>query len=167
MGSFHIANPNIRGHWGRYLAQSVLAVFAMLVVLLFIDSVANAALVAGLGSTVVTAFLHPQASSGRLRAIIGGHSCGLIVGSILALVFINYELVIITFAYGDILVMAGAVGLTILAMGLTDTEHPPAAGIALGMAGRPWELNIFVYILIAVLILGIIRVIFNKLIKEI
>ena len=147
MGSFHIANPNIRGHWGRYLAQSVLAVFAMLVVLLFIDSVANAALVAGLGSTVVTAFLHPQASSGRLRAIIGGHSCGLIVGSILALVFINYELVIITFAYGDILVMAGAVGLTILAMGLTDTEHPPAAGIALGMAGRPWELNIFVYIL--------------------
>ncbi|MFL2645254.1 MAG: HPP family protein [Dehalococcoidia bacterium] len=167
MGSFHIANPNIRGHWGRYLAQSVLAVFAMLVVLLFIDSVANAALVAGLGSTVVTAFLHPQASSGRLRAIIGGHSCGLIVGSILALVFINYELVIITFAYGDILVMAGAVGLTILAMGLTDTEHPPAAGIALGMAGRPWELNIFVYILIAVLILGIIRFIFNKLIKEI
>ena len=164
MGSFHIANPNIRGHWGRYLAQSVLAVFAMLVVLLFIDSVANAALVAGLGSTVVTAFLHPQASSGRLRAIIGGHSCGLIVGSILALVFINYELVIITFAYGDILVMAGAVGLTILAMGLTDTEHPPAAGIALGMAGRPWELNIFVYILIAVLILGIIRFIFNKLI---
>ncbi len=167
MGSFHIANPNIRGHWGRYLAQSVLAVFAMLVVLLFIDSVANAALVAGLGSTVVTAFLHPQASSGRLRAIIGGHSCGLIVGSILALVFINYELVIITFAYGDILVMAGAVGLTILAMGLTDTEHPPAAGIALGMAGRPWGLNIFVYILIAVLILGIIRFIFNKLIKEI
>ena len=167
MGSFHIANPNIRGHWGRYLAQSVLAVFAMLVVLLFIDSVAHAALVAGLGSTVVTAFLHPQASSGRLRAIIGGHSCGLIVGSILALVFINYELVIITFAYGDILVMAGAVGLTILAMGLTDTEHPPAAGIALGMAGRPWELNIFVYILIAVLILGIIRFIFNKLIKEI
>ena len=139
----------------------------MLIVLLFIDSVANAALVAGLGSTVVTAFLHPQASSGRLRAIIGGHSCGLIVGSILALVFINYELVIITFAYGDILVMAGAVGLTILAMGLTDTEHPPAAGIALGMAGRPWELNIFVYILIAVLILGIIRFIFNKLIKEI
>ena len=63
--------------------------------------------------------------------------------------------------------MAGAVGLTILAMGLTDTEHPPAAGIALGMAGRPWELNIFVYILIAVLILGIIRFIFNKLIKEI
>jgi len=54
-----------------------------------------------------------------------------------------------------------------LAMGLTDTEHPPAAGIALGMAGRPWELNIFVYILIAVLILGIIRFIFNKLIKEI
>jgi len=167
MHSFHIANPNIKGHWGRYLAQSLLAVITMLIVLLFIDSVANAALVAGLGSTVVTAFLHPQASSGRLRAIIGGHSCGLVVGSILALVFINYELVIITFAYGNILVMAGAVGLTILAMGLTDTEHPPAAGIALGMAGRPWELNIFVYILIAVLILGIIRFIFNKLIKEI
>ena len=47
MGSFHLVNPHLKGNWGRYLAQSMLAVFAMLMVLLFIDSVADAALVAG------------------------------------------------------------------------------------------------------------------------
>ena len=52
-------------------------------------------------------------------------------------------------------------------MGLTDTEHPPAAGIALGMAARPWEISVFVYILIAVLILALIRFAFYKVIKEI
>ena len=167
MGSFHLVNPHLKGHWGRYLAQSILAVFAMLIVLLFIDSVADAALVAGLGSTVVTAFLHPKAPSGRLRAIVGGHGCGLMVGSVLALMFINYELINASILYFDILIMAAAVGGTILAMGLTDTEHPPAAGIALGMAARPWEISVFLYILIAVLILALIRFAFYKVIKEI
>tara|TARA_Y100000996_G_C22192383_1_gene507562 strand:+ start:80 stop:583 length:504 start_codon:yes stop_codon:yes gene_type:complete len=167
MGSFHLVNPHLKGNWGRYLAQSMLAVFAMLMVLLFIDSVADAALVAGLASTVVTAFLHPKAPSGRLRAIVGGHACGLMVGSALALVFINYELIAFSIIYFDIIIMAAAVGGAILVMGLTDTEHPPAAGIALGMAGRPWELSIFLYILIAVLILALIRFVFYKVIKEI
>ena len=167
MGSFHLVNPHLKRHWGRYLAQTVLAVFAMLIVLLFIDSVADAALVAGLGSTVVTAFLHPKDHYGRLRAIVGGHGCGLMVGSVLALVFINYELIDSSILYFDILIMAVAVGGTILAMGLTDTEHPPAAGIALGMAARPWEISVFVYILIAVLILALIRFAFYKVIKEI
>ena len=167
MDSFHFVNPNIKGHWARYVGQAVLAVLAMLAVLLFIDSVADAALVAGLGSTVVTAFLHPHAPSGRLRAIIGGHLCGLIVGSVLAVIFINAELFANTMAYTDVLIMGISVGLTILAMGLTDTEHPPAAGIAISMAARPWDLNVFMYILIAVLILALIRFIFKRVIKEI
>ena len=167
MGGFHLINPNLRGHWGRYIAQSMLAVFAMLAVLFFVDSVSDAALISGLGSTVVTAFLHPNAPSGRLRSIIGGHSCGLFVGSVLALVFINYGLFSFDFQYLDILVMSAAVGGTILLMGFTDTEHPPAAGIAIGMASRPWDLNVFVYIMIAVLILAGIRFAFYKIIKEI
>ena len=81
--------------------------------------------------------------------------------------FINYELINASILYFDILIMAAAVGGTILAMGLTDTEHPPAAGIALGMAARPWEISVFLYILIAVLILALIRFAFYKVIKEI
>jgi len=34
------------------------------------------------------------------------------------------------------MMMAFTVGLLILVMGTTDTEHPPAAGIAIEMASR-------------------------------
>ena len=58
---FHIVNANLKGHWIRYIVQSIVAMVTMLIILLFVDSITNAALIAGLGSTVVTAFLHPTA----------------------------------------------------------------------------------------------------------
>jgi CBS-domain-containing membrane protein len=63
--------------------------------------------------------------------------------------------------------MAVSVGLVILLMGLTDTEHPPAAGIAIGMAGRSWDIQTSLTIIMAVLILALIRVMFSKYIKDV
>ena len=39
--------------------------------------------------------------------------------------------------------MAFAVGLLILVMATTDTEHRPAAGIAIEMASREWTPEVF------------------------
>jgi CBS-domain-containing membrane protein len=164
---FHIVNANLKGHWIRYIVQSIVAMVTMLIILLFVDSVANAALIAGLGSTVVTAFLHPTAPSARLRAIIGGHFCGLVTGSVLAFLLINLAIFGEPGQYLSLLSMAVSVGFVILLMGLTDTEHPPAAGIAIGMAGRSWEIQTFLIIIIAVLILALIRVMFSKYIKDV
>ena len=39
--------------------------------------------------------------------------------------------------------MAFVVGLLILVLETTDTEHPPAAGIAIEMASREWTPEVF------------------------
>ena len=53
--------------------------------------------------------------------------------------------------------LAVSVGLLILVMAITDTEHPPAAGTVLGMATRPWELKTTAIIIGAVLLLAAIH----------
>ena len=54
--------------------------------------------------------------------------------------------------------LAVSVGLLILAMAITDTEHPPAAGTVLGMGTRPWELDTTGIIIGAVLMLAVFKV---------
>ena len=58
----------------RYLWQSALAAAVMLVVMLMVDSVADAVLAAGLGSSAVIVFVHPNSSSAALRHLVGGTS---------------------------------------------------------------------------------------------
>ncbi len=55
-----VLDPRFFRYSHRYLLQSGLAALAMLAVLLFVDSLADAALVAGLGSSVLIVFLHPS-----------------------------------------------------------------------------------------------------------
>jgi len=52
--------------------------------------------------------------------------------------------------------MAFTVGLLILVMATTDTEHPPSAGIAIEMASRKWTPEVIGGILGALVLLGVI-----------
>ena len=61
-----------------------------------------------------------------------------------------------------VLSFAVVVGLMILVMAITDTEHPPAAGIAIGMASREWEAEIFGGIIGAVLVLAALKVLLRR-----
>ena len=65
-----------------------------------------------------------------------------------------------------VLSFAVVVGLTILVMAITDTEHPPAAGIAIGMASREWEAEIFGGIIGAVLVLAAVKVLLRRHLKD-
>ena len=151
-----VLDPRFFRYTSRYLLQSGLAALAMLVVLLMVDSLADAALIAGLGSTVLILFLHPSGSSASLRSVIGGHSLALVLGSAFALLMFSSPV-------GDVLSqkwwlidpeLALSVGLLILIMAVTDTEHAPAAGTVLGMSMRPWSLHTTVIIIAAVLLLA-------------
>ena len=50
-----------------YLIQACLAAVSMLLVLLLVDSLADAALAAGLGSSVAIIFIHPSSPRGHYR----------------------------------------------------------------------------------------------------
>ena len=50
-----------------------------------------------------------------------------------------------------------AVGATIFTMVVTDTEHPPAAGTALGIAMTGISLDVFIAVSISIILLSLIH----------
>ena len=99
-------------------------------VLLFVDNLSQAALAAGLGSSVVILFLHPSRHSASPRALIGGHGLGLLLGSAFAVLLFASPVETFLEDLSPVrdLGLAISVGLLILGMAITGTEHPPAAG---------------------------------------
>ena len=55
-----------------------------------------------------------------------------------------------------------AVGFAIFIMAVTNTEHPPAAGIALGLVINRWDHLTIIYILIAIIWLVSIKLVLRK-----
>ena len=62
--------------------------------------------------------------------------------------------------------MAFTVGLLILVMGTTDTEHPPAARIAIEMASRRWTPEVFGGILGSIVLLGVIKLVLRRHLRD-
>ena len=106
----------------------------------------------------------PTQYSSDPRRLIGGYTVGLTVGILLYLIStsdIGYN------AIGNhttTLVVFGAisVGFAIFIMAVTNTEHAPAAGIALGLVINKWEPMTILFIIVAVLWLVCIKIILKK-----
>ena len=152
-----IIDPKFATNFRRYLLQAALAAAAMLAVLLFVDSLSQAALAAGLGSSVVILFVHPTSHAATPRSLVGGHGLALLLGSAFSVLL--FAAPVDTFLQ-DLspvrnLSLAASLGLLILVMAVTDTEHPPAGATVLGMATRPWELQTTAIIICAVLLLAV------------
>lgn len=63
-------------------------------------------------------------------------------------------------------VYALAVGLSIFLMAITNTEHPPAAGTALGVVAHAWSYQIVVFILLCAVSLAIVRRLFSSHLRD-
>ena len=84
-----IIDPRFLRHSHIYLSQAFLATLTMLAILLFVDSLPDAALAAALGSSIVILFVHPSASAARARSVIGGHTLALLIGVGVSLLLFN------------------------------------------------------------------------------
>ena len=155
-------------HSNRYLIQAGLAALGMLAILVFVDSLSDAALAAGLGSSVVIVFIHPTSHAAQARSLIGGHGLAILVGSALALVL--FAAPVADFLENKILMrdfsLALSVGVLILVMAVTDTEHPPAAGTVLGFSTRDWDPSTMAIIIAAVLMLALIKRLLNPYLRN-
>ena len=143
----------------RFVIQAGLATLVMLAILTFVDSLSTAAIAAGLASSVVGVFIAPSNPAARIRSVVGGHAVALGLGSLFAVLL--FLAPVETFlGEREILLhlsLAMAVGLSMLLMAITNTEHPPAAGTALGMASREFDLLIFFSIIGAVALLAVMK----------
>ncbi len=143
----------------RYIVQSLLAVVAVTVILLFVEVLTHAAIVAALGSSAFVVFAMPHSATAQPRRLIGGHVVGLLSGTFWYYVFLAGPLgsLIAGWEFTALFVYALAVGLSIFLMAVTNTEHPPAAGTALGIVAHTWSYQIVISILVGAISLAIVR----------
>lgn len=138
-----------RRHWKHYVLQSLLATVAIFIVIYFL-STQHAVIIASLGATTFIVFAMQDSVTAKTRNIIGGHIVGLFCGFLCSI--IPHPSVLYS-----ALIYSLAVGLSMFIMVVTDTEHPPAAGTALGVAMTGITLPVLVVVLVSIVILSIIH----------
>ncbi|MEJ2108182.1 MAG: HPP family protein [Acidiferrobacteraceae bacterium] len=143
----------------RYLLQCGLATCVVFAVLFVLDAVTNTTIIASLGASAFIAFALPHARLSRPRFLLGGYLIGTIVGCTCSYLF-SLPLLMqlpLASAWLDQVSGAAAVGLTMLLMVITNTEHPPAAGLALGFVLNTWNLWTVVVVLGGIALLVITK----------
>ena len=155
-----IIDRKLRGNVSRYIFQCGLATLTIIIILLLLNVFEHTAIIASLGATAFIAFAMPNAKSSSTRRLLGGYAVGLIAGCLLSCLatrsltpgFVERP------ALPYIVICGGfAVGLSIFLMVITNTEHPPAAGIALGLVLNVWSHKTIIVIASAILIMAIAR----------
>lgn len=155
----HIFSKNIEGNLRPFFLQSLMATATILVILLFLDVLTHTAIIACLGSSAFLVFTRPRAYAARPRPFVGGYLVSMAIG-----VTYSYATLIpgalhmpVSTATALIVFSAMAVGGAIFLMVITDTEHPPAAGLALGLVLNSWDYLTLAFILAAVLLMAVLR----------
>lgn len=137
----------------RYILQCVLTACAVCVVLLILNTMSDTVIVAALGASSFVVFTMPGVQASRPRFLIGGYIVGTLVGCLCHRVATLPFFTQLLLDHGCVRVIFGAVavGLAMFLMVITDTEHPPAAGLALGFVLNEWD-----HFTVIVVIVGII-----------
>jgi CBS-domain-containing membrane protein len=143
----------------RYVFQTCLATLCILAVLVILDFIANAAVVVALGASTFTVFAAPQAKLARPRYLIGGYVVGLLVGTVFFWLSRALPVPEISFlpSFPYLVYGAPAVGAAMFVMVITNTEHPPAASIALGLVLNEWSYMAVVVALTGIVVLSVLK----------
>ncbi len=156
--SFKKMVEEFRLFWKYYVFQSLLATIVVFVVLLLL-SIKHAVIIASIGATAFIVFAMPKMITAQARNVIGGHTIGLISGSLCAL--IPHPTIFLT-----ALAYSLAVGISILLMVILDAEHPPAAGTALGFALTGFSINAALALGISIIILSFAHYLFKSYLRD-
>lgn len=134
----------LKEKWKNYLWQSGAATLAIFFILLIFTKLTNVVIVAAVGATTFTVFAIPKQYTAKARNVMGGHMIGIAMG--------------LLWSHLPPLLVGGslAVGTTTLLMVITNTEHPPAAGTALGIVVSP-SLGSVGFILGSTFVLSLIK----------
>ncbi len=121
----YIISKSLKEKWFNYLWQSLAAGVITFLILFVFSEIIALIILAGVGSTFFTIFALPKLRTASNRNIIGAYLICIVVG------------LSCTYIYSASLSGGVAISVATLLMVITDTEHPPAAGVALGLAMTP------------------------------
>jgi CBS-domain-containing membrane protein len=150
-------DKKFKKHKGHYVFQCLLVSVCLSVLFSMLNMVFEIALVAALGATTFIIFTGPFKELSQPRYIIGGYCIGTLVG--LAGVY----LFSITSAVHLFPVLSAfSVGVSMFLMVVLDYEHPPAAGVALGLMMNGGHLHSVAVAFIGIIFLLILRRLLSK-----
>ena len=115
----------------HYVLQTLMAFVCVVVLVMVLGILTNGTIVAALGASSFIVFAMPKHDTARPRSLIGGHALCLVIGLACSL---PLRMGWIASGLGQGLMGAIAVAVSIFAMVVFNTEHPPAAGNALAFA---------------------------------
>lgn len=139
-----IVDEKFKEKWKNYIWQSLAAGTSIALVMILFISAIDLVIIAAVGASAFTVFAIPKHVTAQMKNVIGGQALGAAMGlvcSLLPLVSLQGGL---------------AVFLATLLMVTLNTEHPPAAGTALGLAVNPSSKGA-IFVLAAVIILSLIK----------
>ncbi len=159
MAFLRFFDVKFRKNIDKYIFQCVLATIAILIILLFLDVLNETAIIASLGATAFIVFTMPNAYSSHSRPLLGGYLVGITVGVVLHYIASSAFVSVFLPTHSFTIAVFGAiaVGIAIFVMVATDTEHPPAAGISLGLILNVWDIRTIFFIIAAVIVLASIK----------
>ena len=119
------------------------------IVMLFDEAILSMTIVASLGASTFIAITMPHTNSARPRYLVGGYVIGASCGALMHYVYqylVSANIQVMGHS-PHILSCAVAVGLAMFFMVITNSEHPPAAALSMGLV---MQSNVIVTALIAV-----------------
>ncbi len=139
----------------NYLIQCGIAAAVIAFLLTFLDLIEHTGLVSALGATTFMIFTMPHRVSCRARYVVGGYVIGIAVGVACSQV---YDAVPAWHVHFGLAAAGGAaVGLSAFLMVATNLEHPPAAGVALGLVLQRWDVATVCFVLASIIVLSIVK----------
>jgi CBS-domain-containing membrane protein len=162
-----LTDRKLKKHVGTYVFQCSLAALAIFIVLISLDASEQTAIIASIGASAFIVFTAPNAFSAKFRSLIGGYVIGAVIG-------IGCSLVVESWAgrgsadWGTAHIAMGAlaVGLSTFLMVVTDTEHPPAAGLALAFVLNSWNFMTVLVVILSPLVLALVKYLFRDRIRD-
>lgn len=154
-----LIDRKFRRHWKNYLFQCALSTLALLLILLVVDVVLRAAIVVAIASSAFIVFVRPHGEASAPQRVIGGHVVAVFVGAAFSALYLIPgfgELAEGLHLARDLMAVL-SVGLSTLLMVLTNTEHAPAAGTALGLVVGGWEPSAALFVLIGAVMLSAVH----------
>ncbi len=143
-------DKKFRRYWKNYVFQSFFAAVAIFVILFFFNIHRRPIIIASMGSTAFIVFALPKNLTAKPRRVVGSHLVGLLCGSLSVLIPHSSLL-------SSLFVYSFAVGASIFLMVVTDTEHPPASGTALGIAIAGPSLHTIIAVIAGVVTLSLLH----------
>ncbi|MEE8402983.1 MAG: HPP family protein [Candidatus Hydrothermarchaeaceae archaeon] len=151
-----IIDEKFRAMWINYALQSAIAFFVVFLLLMVLTTLAELVVAAAIGSTAFILFALPKSPTAMPRNVIGGHFFCVLIGWACAVLF----------PQNFIVAASLAVGVAVFVMVTTNTEHPPAAGTAMGIVVAGFSIKIFLFVMGSAIILTVSKKLLDPWLKD-